>query len=91
MQGEGTPKGPAVNIYFLIADSTGLPKKVPLDKAMIDPNNGKPFPKNVEWRFTGSAPVQPDPMKNDTMYGADWTGTFIAIFPVTKETVLQTS
>ena len=42
-------------------------------------------------RFTGSAPVQPDPNKSETIYGADWSGTLIAIFPVTKETVLQTS
>ncbi|HZZ77089.1 MAG TPA: YdjY domain-containing protein [Gemmataceae bacterium] len=91
VQGEGEPMGPAVNIYFLIPDASGIEKKVTVDKAMVDPKNGKPFPKTVEWRFTGSAQVQPDPNKTETMYGADWTGTFIAIFPVTKETVLQTS
>lgn len=90
VQGEGEPKGPAVNVYFLIPDA-GLEKKVTLDKAMLDPKNNKPFPKNVEWRFTGSAQVQPDPNKNEKMYGADWSGTFFAIFPVTKETVFQTS
>jgi hypothetical protein len=96
VQGEGEPKGPAVNIYFLIPDDTGGEKKVTIDKAMVDPKSDKPFPKsvggkNVEWRFTGSAPVQPDPNKDEKMYGADWSGTFIAIFPVTKETVFQTS
>jgi hypothetical protein len=91
VQGEGTPMGHAVSIYFLIPDAGGLDKKVTVDKAMIDPKNGKPFPKNVEWRFTGSAQVQPDPNKTETMYGADWSGTLIAIFPVTKETVFQTS
>ena len=91
VQGEGEPKGPAVSIYFLIPDSSGIEKKVMIDKAMIDPKNGKPFPKSVEWRFTGSAFVQPDPSKTEMVYGADVMGTFIAIFPVTKETVFQTS
>src|SRR5262249_10954597 len=91
VQGEGEPKGPAVNIYFLIPDDTGGEKKVTIDKAMVNPKNDKPFPKSVEWRFTGSAPLQPDPNKDEKIYGADWSGTFIAIFPVTKETVFQTS
>ncbi len=91
VQGAGEPKGPGVNIYFLVPDVGGLDKKVTIDKAMVDPKNGKPFPKAVEWRFTGSAEVQPDPSKNEKMYGADWSGTLIAIFPVTKETVFQTS
>jgi hypothetical protein len=90
VQGEGEPKGPAVNVYFLVPDDAGE-KKVTIDKAMIDPKNGKTFPKSVEWRFTGSALTQPDPNKDDKVYGADWSGTLIAIFPVTKETVLQTS
>jgi hypothetical protein len=91
VMGEGEPKGPAVHIYFLIPDPSGLDKKVAIDKTMVDPKNGKPFPKSVEWRFTGSAPVQPDPNKTETVYGADWSGTLVAIFPVTKETVFQTS
>jgi hypothetical protein len=91
VQGEGEPKGPAVNLYFLIPDGSGIDKKVPIDKAMVDPKNGKTFPKAVEWRFTGSALTKPDPAKADEVYGADVMGTFIAIFPVTKETVFQTS
>lgn len=91
VMGEGEPKGPALKIYFLVPDSTGLEKKVTIDKAMIDPKNGKTFPAKVEWRFTGSAMTQPDPNKKDEVYGADFSGTLIAIFPVTKETVFQTS
>ena len=91
VQGEGEPKGPAVNVYFLVPDGSGIDKKVTIDKAMIDPKNGKTFPKTVEWRFTGSAMVQPDPDKAEKVYGADVMGTFLAIFPVTKETVFQTS
>ena len=90
VQGEGDPKGPAVKVYFLVNDSTGLPRKVTMDRAMVDMNNGKPFPKNIEWRFTGSVMTQPDPAKGDKIYGADYSGTLMAIFPVTAETVLQT-
>jgi hypothetical protein len=89
VMGEGEPKGPAVKVYFLVADSTGLERKVTMDKAMVDSRNGKPFPKNIEWRFTGSTMTQADPGK-EKIYGADYSGTLMAIFPVTSETVLQT-
>ena len=45
----------------------------------------------LKWHFTGSVMKQPDPEKDDKVYGADLTGTLIAIFPVTDETVMQTS
>jgi hypothetical protein len=35
--------------------------------------------------------TQPDPNKEERVYGADLTGTLIAIFPVTNETVFQTN
>src|SRR5207247_5969468 len=71
------------------------PKKNTMDKDTIDPKNGKPFPKVVdkkplEFRFTGSVMSQADPNKPEKTYGADLTGTLIAIFPVTDQTVLQT-
>ena len=90
VMGEGEPKGPAVKIYFLVPDGSGLEKKITIDKALIDPKNGKTFPAKTEWRFTGSAMAQPDPDKKDMIYGADWSGTLIAIFPVTNHTVFQT-
>ena len=90
VMGEGEPKGPALNVYLIVEDSTGLPRKITLDKAMLDKRNGKPFPKNIEWRFTGSKMTQPDPNKADKVYGADHSGTLMSIFPVTAETVLQT-
>ena len=45
----------------------------------------------VKWRFTGSAMVKPDPNKTEEVYGADVSGTLIAIFPVTDQTVFQTN
>jgi hypothetical protein len=90
------PKGPALNVYFLVNDPTGLPRKVSLDRAMVDAKNGKPFPKKldnkeIEWRFTGSTMTIADAGKDQKIYGADFSGTFMAIFPVTSETVVQSS
>ena len=61
-----------------------------MDKVLVD-RNGKPFPKNVKFRFTGSVVRQPAPSKKDKVYGADLSGTLITIFPVTNHTVMQTS
>jgi len=45
----------------------------------------------MTFRFTGSVMSAVDPNKpNEKKYGADLTGTLIALFPVTDETVLQT-
>jgi hypothetical protein len=89
-ESEHKPMGPAVKIYIEFKGPDGDTKKVSIDKTMVD-NNGKPFPKSVEFRFTGSVLAKTDPTKGDTIYGADKTGTLIAIFPVTDQTVFQTS
>lgn len=96
VMGAGEPKGPVINVYFLVNDPTGLPRKVTLDKAMVDAKNGKPFPKKVDgkditWLFTGSTMTAPDASKDQKIYGADFSGTFMAIFPVTSETIVQSS
>jgi hypothetical protein len=85
------PKGPAVKVYLEIPQPDGETKRVTIDKTMVDKNNGKPFPKDIQWRFTGSVMSKPDPNKNEEVYGADLTGTLISIFPVTNQTVLQTN
>jgi hypothetical protein len=84
------PQGPAVNVFLLLPGPDGEPRRVPIEKTLIDPKNGKNMPK-VEWRFTGSVMTKPDPNKDESVYGADLTGTLIAIFPVTDQTVFQTS
>jgi hypothetical protein len=91
MGGTDEPKGPAVKIYIEAAGVGDEIRKITMDRALIDGNSKKPFPKNTEWRFTGSVMSKPDPTKNETAYGADLTGTLIAIFPVTNQTVLQTN
>jgi hypothetical protein len=85
------PQGPEFDVYLEFAGPDGEAKKVSIDKCMVDKSNGKPFPKTVKWRFTGSKMVQPDPNKKDLAYGADESGTLLVIFPVSDLTVMQTN
>jgi hypothetical protein len=89
-ESEDPPEGPPVNLYIEVPDPLG-PKRLTMDRVLVDRRTGKPFPKSVEWRFTGSVPVQPDPTSEKTVYGADASGTLVVIFPVSNQTVLQTN
>jgi hypothetical protein len=89
--GEVACTGPDVNVYIEFKGDGGAVKRVSMDKALLDPKTKAPFPKSVKFRFTGSALTKPDPSKPETKYGADLTGTLIAIYPVTDETVCQSS
>jgi hypothetical protein len=84
------PQGPEVMVYLQFDGPDGRSKRVPIEKTLLDPKTNKNMPK-VKWRFTGSTMTKPSPDKDDKVYGADLTGTLIAIFPVTSETVMQTS
>jgi hypothetical protein len=83
-------EGPELKISLEFAGPADTTRKLPIEKTLIDKKTGKTMP-NVKWRFTGSAMKQPDPSSKDEVYGADTTGTLIGIFPVTDETVIQTS
>ena len=87
----GEPKGPEVLLYLEIPEPDGTLRRLSIDKTLVDSRNDRPFPKTVKWRFTGSVMSKPDPNKDETVYGADLTGTLISIFPVTDQTVFQTS
>lgn len=90
-KGEGAKAaGPEVKVSLEVPGPGGLPKKVAIEKALVDRKTGKSLPP-LKWFFTGSVMTQPDPNKPDKVYGADLSGTLIAIFPVTDETVLQTN
>ncbi len=78
--------GPEVRLYLQVPGK----EKIPLEEALVDTNTGKTLPKQ-KWLFTGSAYKNPDPEKDDKVYGADLSGTLITIFPVTDDTVFQTS
>ena len=92
MKGGETPcTGPDVNVFLEIKGEGGAAKRFSMDRVLIDPKTKAPFPKSVKFRFTGSAMTKPDPDKPETKYGADLTGTLIAIYPVTDETVCQST
>jgi hypothetical protein len=82
--------GPEVKLFLEIPAAGGQPKRVPLEETMVDLNTGK-APPAFKWLFTGSTTKQPDPEKDDTVYGADLTGTLISIYPVTNDTVIQSA
>jgi hypothetical protein len=90
-KGEGAKaEGPEVNVYLEVPDGAGGTKRLTMDKFLIDPVTKKPAPK-VKVRFTGSVMSPVDPNKPDEKkYGADLTGSLLALFPVTDETVFQT-
>lgn len=88
--GEKPCTGPDLNVFVEVPADGGV-KRIAIDKVLIDPKTKKPFPKSVKFRFTGSVMSQPDPTKPEKVYGADATGTLIAIYPVTDETVCQSS
>jgi len=88
--GTDEPKGPEMGLFLEFAGPDGQPKKLPIERALVNRDNPKlPLPK-FKWRFTGSVMKQPDPAKPQMVYGADLTGTLISVFPVTDQTVFQT-
>jgi hypothetical protein len=87
--GEGAQaNGPLVKVFVEITTLEGKSVRVPIENCLVHRDTGKPIPP-LQWHFTGSIMKQPDPEKDDTVYGADLTGTFLSIFPVTDCCVLQ--
>jgi len=89
VKGDGEPKGPEVNVYLELPLEGGATRRVGIEKVLLDPKTETPAPK-MKWRFTGSVESKVAPDKDEKAYGADLTGTLIALFPVTNETVFQT-
>ncbi len=90
-KGEGAAAvGPEVKIFLDLPGAGGISKRLPIEKALVDRKTAKSMPP-LKWIFTGSISKQLDPNKPELVYGADNTGTLIAIFPVTDETVFQTN
>ena len=87
--GEGViGTGAEVKVLLEVPGITGTPRLIPLEKLMVDTRTGKTLPM-LTWHFTGSVMRQPDPTKDEKVYGADLTGTLISLLPVTDETVCQ--
>ena len=85
---ENVASGAAVTILLELPGEDGAPRRVPIEKTLVDIKTGKTMPP-LQWFFTGSLMKQPDPDKPEKVYGADSTGTLIAVFPVTADTVIQ--
>jgi hypothetical protein len=87
----GKATGPEVQLFLEIPGKGGeAARRIPIEEAMVDLKTGK-SPPAFKWVFTGSALKQPDPEKDDSIYGADLSGTLISIYPVTDDTVLQST
>ncbi|MFO0880284.1 MAG: YdjY domain-containing protein [Gemmataceae bacterium] len=81
-------EGTEVKIY-LDLNPGKTPRRVPIEQMLADKKTGKPMPK-VKWLFTGSNRTKTSADVAEG-YGADETGTLIAVFPVTADTVFQSS
>ena len=88
--GTDAGEGPELKVSLEIPVDGGGNKKLSIHRFLVDPKTKEAFPKDVKFRFTGSIMSKPAPDK-EAVYGADLTGTLIAVFPVTDETVCQTS
>ncbi len=87
---EGKASGPELKLFLEFKDPEGKDQRIPLEKALVNRATGKPLAP-LTWHFTGSVPRQPDPEKDEKAYGADLTGTLIALFPVTDDVVIQSN
>ncbi|MCE9531115.1 MAG: YdjY domain-containing protein [Planctomycetes bacterium] len=89
--GEVPCKGPDINVFIEMPADGGSTKRLSMDKVLMDPKSKLPFPKAVKFRFTGSVMSKIDPNLPETKYGADLSGTLIVIYPVSDETVCQST
>jgi hypothetical protein len=86
----GKPTGPEMKVSLEFAGADGQTKRVPIEQTMVFRKDGRPVPA-LKWYFTGSVLKQPDPEKDEKVYGADLTGTLMTLLPVTDECVIQSS
>ncbi|MCL2640083.1 MAG: YdjY domain-containing protein [Phycisphaerales bacterium] len=84
------PLGPELTISLVLPLPNGKERTVPIEKTIIDKVTEKTLPP-LTWRFTGSAMRQLDPANPAKVYGADLSGTFITVYPVSAETVIQST
>ena len=92
------PSGPEVRLWLEYPGRFGLSKKVDLASAVVDRRTGLALDggasnsgRKVRWLFTGSTLVKIDPRSEKEVYGAEFSGTMVTIFPVTDETVFQST
>jgi outer membrane protein assembly factor BamB len=89
--GEEPGRGPEVRIAIEFEGPGGVARRVEAGDSVLDRRTGLPLGKGLVWRFTGSSPVRLDPTQETESYGADSSGTFACVYPVSRETVIQSS
>lgn len=89
-RGDEKAEGPELRLYLEFAGADGQVRRLPLEQAVVQRGTQETLPP-PRWHFTGSSARQPDPDKDEWHYGADLTGTLAAFFPVTDDTVIQSS
>lgn len=87
---EGAAQGPELRLLIEIPTDDDGTRRIPIERTLLDKRTGKPMP-ILKWHFTGSAMVQPNPEKEEKVYGADVSGTLASVFPVTDQTVIQSN
>lgn len=84
------PSGSEVSLALEFTDVTGQVRAVPIEETLIDERTGRTMPP-LKWFFTGSVLREPPAAGVPRAYAADLSGTLVTLFPVTAETVLQSS
>lgn len=84
------PTGAEVRLFLELPDATGQPQAIPIEEMILDARTGRGIPP-LKWFFTGSAPGPQDERTGKDSYGADFGGTLITLFPVTADTVIQST
>jgi hypothetical protein len=87
---DGKATGPELKLSLEFVGTDGKTQRIPLEKSLVNKATGQTLAP-LTWHFTGSAVRQPDPEKDEKVFGADLTGTLIALFPVTDDVVIQSN
>jgi outer membrane protein assembly factor BamB len=92
IKGDSTlpPTGDEVRLFLEIPLSAESVQTVALETLVVETRTGRSLPR-LKWHLTGSAMRQPDPEKDLKVFGADASGTLATLFPVTDETIIQSS
>ncbi len=87
---EGRAMGPELKLFLEFKGADGKDQRIPLERSLVNRATDKPIAP-LTWHFTGSTLRQPDPERDEKVYGADLTGTLVALFPVTDDVVIQSN
>ena len=85
------PSGPRVRLFLEYVGRGGVEKRIDVARTIVDRQSGLGLrARDVGWIFTGSTRIE-SAAGGETIYGADFSGTLATLFPVTAETVFQST